>query len=210
MSIKPLRQTLKALTRETLVDAAYAAFEQNGYVDTTVEDIVQRAGTSRPTFYAHFEGKAQVLEAIVDRLKLREEYQRSLAHFRAMKEPTVDALQAWFEEYADFYEKNLRIHKAIHQALIIDREFAQWQISSLQDFIELWKSVGFIENTDSDDLRLAALMMFALGDQFMYLWLVHGVPIERKKATRALAEALRATILSDGRTGQLTAIRSGR
>lgn len=199
MSIKPLRETLKALTRDTLVEAAYAAFEQKGYVDTTVEDIVQRAGTSRPTFYAHFENKAQVLQAVVGKLQLGAEYLRSLQQFRAMKEPTVDGLQVWFEEYAQFYEKNLGIHIAIHQAQIIDREFAHWQINSIRDFIDLWKSAGFIDTADSDDLRLSALMMFALGDQFMYLWLAHGVPIDRNKATRALAQALLATLRSGGR-----------
>jgi hypothetical protein len=32
--------------------------------------------------------------------------------------------------------------------------------------------VGFVRNTKSKRLRLPALMMFALGDQFIYMWLV--------------------------------------
>jgi len=194
MTVKSLRETQKELTRETLIDAAYAAFEEKGYVDTTIDDIVRRAGASRPTFYAHFEGKAGVLVAVVEKLKLREEYQRMLAHFRAFKEPSVDALQSWFEEYVTFYEKNLPIHRAIHQAQVIDREFAASQLHSLQEYIALWKSAGFVKDTRSEGLRLAALMMYALGDQFMYLWLVHGAVIDRNRATRALAEALHATL----------------
>lgn len=197
MSIKPLRELQKSLTREALIDAGHAAFEHKGYVSTTVHDIVRRAGASRPTFYAHFDSKAQVLEAVVRKLQLREEYQRMIEHVRAMKEPTVDALQAWFEEYTCFYEKNLRIHEAIQQAQVVDREFAKAQIQYLQEFIDLWKSVGFVEDTDNDDFRLAALMMYALGGRFMYLWLVHGIAIDRVKATRALAVALHATLRRD-------------
>jgi AcrR family transcriptional regulator len=194
MAVKRLRDTHRSLTRDALVDAAHVAFEEKGYVDTTVDDIVRRAGASRPTFYAHFDGKADVLKAVVEKLKLREEYQLMLDHFRAFEEPTVDALQSWFEEYVTFYEKNLRIHQAIHQAQVIDRDFATSQLKSLQEYVALWKSVGFVKDADSDSLRLAALMMYALGNQFMYLWLVHGAVIDRKKATRALAEALHATL----------------
>ena len=197
MKIKSLREVRKSLTRETLVDAGHAAFEHKGYVETTVEDIVRRAGASRPTFYAHFEGKAQVLEAVVRKLQLREEYQLMIEHVRRIKEPTVDALQAWFEEYARFYERHLRIHEAIQQAQVVDRQFAKAQIQYLQEFIDLWRSVGFVKDTENDDFRLAALMMFALGDQFMYLWLVHGIAIDRDKATRALAESLHATLRRD-------------
>jgi len=197
MSIKPLRELQKSVTREALIDAGHASFEHKGYVETTVHDIVRRAGASRPTFYAHFDSKAQVLEAVVRKLQLREEYQRMIEHVRAMKEPTVDALQAWFEEYTCFYEKNLRIHEAIQQAQVVDREFAKAQIQYLQEFIDLWKSVGFVADTDNDDFRLAALMMYALGGRFMYLWLVHGIAIDRVKATRALAVALHATLRRD-------------
>jgi AcrR family transcriptional regulator len=197
MTTKSLREVQKSLTRETLVDAGHAAFEHKGYVETTIDDIVRRAGASRPTFYAHFEGKAQVLEAVVRKLQLREEYQLMLDHIRAIKEPTVDALQAWFEEYARFYERHLKIHEAVQQAQVVDRQFAKAQIQYLQEFIDLWKSVGFVEDTDNDDFRVAALMMYALGGRFMYLWLVHGIAIDRDKATRALAVALHATLHRD-------------
>jgi AcrR family transcriptional regulator len=189
-----LRETQKALTRETLIEAAYAAFEQKGYVETTVEDIIRRAGASRPTFYAHFEGKADVLEGVVRKLQQRDEYVRMQQRLRTLAAPTVELLQAWFDEYVTFYKNHLRIHEAIHQAMVLDRAFAAAQLRTLQGFIDLWGSVGFVRDTRSRSLRLAALMLFALGDQFMYMWLVQGVTIERDKATRALAEALLATL----------------
>ena len=49
MAVTSLREKQKALTREMLVDAAYAAFEEKGYVDATVDDIVRRASASRPS-----------------------------------------------------------------------------------------------------------------------------------------------------------------
>jgi len=189
-----LRQVQKELTRETIVAAAQAAFEDKGYLDVTVDDIVQRAGASRPTFYAYFESKARVLEAVLGKLQLREEYLLLLDQVRAIEEPSVDALQAWFEGYVEFYEKNLRIHQAIHQAQVVEPSFAAAMAQELQEYIDLWASLGFVDDPGNEDLRLAAMMMFALGNQFMYMWLVQEFEVNRDKATRALAESLYATL----------------
>jgi AcrR family transcriptional regulator len=189
-----VREAQKELTREMLVDAAQAAFEADGYVGATVDDIAQSAGASRATFYAYFESKVQVLEAVLRKLQMREEYQVLLEHFRAIEKPTVAALQGWLEEYVDFYVKNLRIHQAIHQAEAIEPEFTDALLETLREYIELWGSLGFVRDPTSEDLRLGAMMMFALGDQFMYLWLVHGFEADRQKATRALAEFFYATL----------------
>jgi AcrR family transcriptional regulator len=191
---RTLRQAQKMLTIETLVTAAQGAFEEKGYLEVTVDDIAQRAGTSRPTFYAYFESKAHALEAVLRKLQLREEYRLLLEQFSALEEPSVDALQAWFEGYVDFYEKNLRIHQAIHQAQVVEPAFADALVGQLNEFIDLWASLGFVDDPDSEDLRLAALMMFALANQFMYMWLVQGLEVDRNKATRALAESLHATL----------------
>jgi AcrR family transcriptional regulator len=191
---RSLRETQKELTREVLVDAAREAFEDKGYVEVTVDDIVQRAGASRATFYVYFDGKASILRAVLRKFQLRDEYQALVNRVRSIAEPTVDALQAWFEEYVDFYVVNRALHQAAHQAAVIEPQFAESQLAILDAFVELWREMGYVKNAANEDLRLAALMLFAMGDQFMYLWLVNGVEVDRHKATRALARALHATL----------------
>lgn len=44
-----------------ILDAGAAAFAQRGYHDTSVQDVVAAAGTSRSTFYRHFDGQADLL-----------------------------------------------------------------------------------------------------------------------------------------------------
>lgn len=189
-----LREAQKARTRDALVDAAWHVFEEKGYVDTTVDEIVQRAGASRPTFYAYFSGKADALEAVVQKLQLRSEFQQLLELVQGMGEPTVEALEQWFDQYVEFYEQHRHIHATIHQAQVVDPDFAAAMLRNLQAFVDLWGSLGFIDDPDDEDLRLGALMMFALGEQFLYLWLVQGIDVERTKAARALAKALHATL----------------
>ena len=48
-------------TRQTLLDSALHLFESQGYAETTVAEIVRRAGVSERTFYVHFPAKEDLL-----------------------------------------------------------------------------------------------------------------------------------------------------
>ena len=48
-------------TRGRIVSAAWKLFYEQGYENTTVEDILRLAGTSKGTFYHYFEGKDALL-----------------------------------------------------------------------------------------------------------------------------------------------------
>src|SRR5687767_6004037 len=52
-----LRQRQKQQTRELLLETAGALFAEKGYQATSIDDIIQAAGTSRATLYAYFDGK---------------------------------------------------------------------------------------------------------------------------------------------------------
>ncbi|BDH57124.1 TetR/AcrR family transcriptional regulator [Tsukamurella sp. PLM1] len=64
--------------REELVQAAAECFDDLGYSATTVELIAARAQTSRPTFYAYFRSKDEILLALVDRVGAELEAAQSL------------------------------------------------------------------------------------------------------------------------------------
>lgn len=48
-------------TRGRIISAAWKLFYENGYEETTIEDIVFESGTSRGSFYHYFEGKDALL-----------------------------------------------------------------------------------------------------------------------------------------------------
>lgn len=48
-------------TRQRLVEAAFELFAERGYDGTTVEDIAERAGTGRTTFFRAFGSKEEVI-----------------------------------------------------------------------------------------------------------------------------------------------------
>lgn len=51
-----------------ILDAALLEFSARGYSATRVDDIAARAGLSKGGFYAHFASKAEVFDALVQRL----------------------------------------------------------------------------------------------------------------------------------------------
>ena len=51
-------------TRSRIVTAAWELFYENGYDDTTVDDIVERSGTSKGSFYHYFAGKDALLSSL--------------------------------------------------------------------------------------------------------------------------------------------------
>src|SRR3954451_4490731 len=48
---------VRAVQRERLLAAMLRATAQLGYREASVQDVLDRAGVSRPTFYEHFENK---------------------------------------------------------------------------------------------------------------------------------------------------------
>ena len=51
-------------TRGKIVSAAWKLFYEQGYDDTTIEEIVEASGTSRGSFYHYFEGKDALLSSL--------------------------------------------------------------------------------------------------------------------------------------------------
>jgi AcrR family transcriptional regulator len=58
----------KPPARVRLADAAFALFDERGYEQTTVDDIAERAGVGRTTFFRHYRSKEDVIFPDHDRL----------------------------------------------------------------------------------------------------------------------------------------------
>jgi AcrR family transcriptional regulator len=68
-NVKPLpfeERQARANPPERILRALAAVVADNGYPDTTVAEIVERAGTSQRTFYEHFDNKEDAIVAALD------------------------------------------------------------------------------------------------------------------------------------------------
>lgn len=57
---------VRAIQRERLIVAMLNAVADLGYLETNVQDVIDRAGVSRPTFYEHFSNKEDCFLAAFD------------------------------------------------------------------------------------------------------------------------------------------------
>lgn len=88
--------------REQLIGVARSVFAERGYEATTVEEIAERAGVSKPVVYEHFGGKEGLYAVVVDRevLILTDRITAALdaSHPRVAAEQAAEAFLAYIEE----------------------------------------------------------------------------------------------------------------
>lgn len=82
----PLRTESARLTRMAVLEAAHDLFISAGYVQTTIEQIADRAGVSRPTVFASVGSKATILKELRD------------VTLAGDDEPVPVMQRAWFQE----------------------------------------------------------------------------------------------------------------
>jgi AcrR family transcriptional regulator len=91
--------------REQLLDIGRALFASKGFDGTSVEEIADRAGVSKPVVYEHFGGKEGLYAVVVDRevRRLLDRITRSLQgdHPRELLEQAAGALLDYVEKDTD-------------------------------------------------------------------------------------------------------------
>ncbi|WP_106585762.1 TetR/AcrR family transcriptional regulator [Murinocardiopsis flavida] len=67
----PVRRMARAQRREQILAAATRAFASSGYSGTSLDDIAGEAAISRVILYRHFDSKAAMYRAVLDRACVR-------------------------------------------------------------------------------------------------------------------------------------------
>ncbi len=58
------------VTRDQILDAAECVFQRRGVASTSLQEIAQQAGLTRGAIYWHFQNKADLFDAMMQRVKL--------------------------------------------------------------------------------------------------------------------------------------------
>lgn len=68
------RKKAKISTKDNIIKSSWSLFHEKGFEDTTIEDILERAGISKGSFYYYFDRKDALLDTLS--LILDGEYQK--------------------------------------------------------------------------------------------------------------------------------------
>jgi AcrR family transcriptional regulator len=109
--VSGVRQSRKLATRERVLAAARALFQEVGYDEATIRMVAQRAGVSVGSVFTTFSGKAEILSQVMDdRLEsLYAELDQVTPHLRG---PAVDRLCSIMAVHYGFETRRVRLFVA--------------------------------------------------------------------------------------------------
>lgn len=115
----------------SLLDAAAALFVEKGIMATSIEDIAERAGVAKSTFYHYFHDRAAMLEALRKRYSQR---------FSDLVDAAMDACepQDWDARLAAWTHATVNEYLAtyaLHDAIFRDPEVCQRCVISEEAFV---------------------------------------------------------------------------
>ncbi|MBC7460284.1 MAG: TetR/AcrR family transcriptional regulator [Thermoleophilia bacterium] len=112
MATAPRKRMTASERREQLLDVGGSIFAEKGYDASSVEEIAQKAGVTKPVVYEHFGGKEGLYAVIVDR-EMREVLERITRALEpsgafARLEAAAEAFLRYIEERPDGFRVLLR------------------------------------------------------------------------------------------------------
>lgn len=201
--------------RTRLADAAFALFDERGYEQTTVDDIAERAGLGRTTFFRHYRSKEDVIFPDHDRLlDLIKERLATSSHSTALV-TVSDAVRLVLLHYLDEGDLARRRYALTSKvAALRDREIAsvaRYQ-RLFREFIAEWMG----DPTESASLRaeLMAASVVSAHNHVLRRWLRGESADPVEEVDEAMREVLALFPTPQARTGDaggvtVVAFRSG-
>ena len=170
------------VTRDLLLDAAERVFQRRGVSRTSLQEIAQEAGLTRGAIYWHFENKADVFDAMLQRVTLpmvanfnrqpEAEAAEPLLHLRrnvatAFHQTVHDQQVRRVFEIASHKVEYVDELQALRERRIAEREECMGDLHRL-----LALAVERNQLAPATPVRVAAIGLHALIDGLMHNWLL--------------------------------------
>jgi TetR/AcrR family transcriptional regulator len=197
----------RSRSRGRILEAALRAFSEQGFHETTMDDIAARAGVARGTLYYNFPGKSEMFTALVDEGlgelldALRREMVSDLPfpkHFRRLVGVQVDLLL----QHRDLFRLAARPASAgLDEATVQRIEAARDRYAEvLEGMLREGIEQGYLRPFDTS---LVASEIQAMLDGLLHHERRTGRPVDRDKVADEMAELLARGLRAPRRTKRL-------
>ncbi len=185
-----LREAQKRMTRQRLLEEGLAAFAEQGYSATTIDDIATRVGATRATFYLHFASKAELVRALV---------QRTNEMLTSIDDPSLtdvvaggdrEVLKTWlghkFDQWAD-----IKDHVMVsHQAAAVEPDIQETIDSWFDDAIgNMQAGLEYAQRFDAGSRRIRCTIAFGELEFLSVRWFRRGWVVDRDVALETMTDS---------------------
>lgn len=178
------------------MDAARRLFADQGYVNTTVADIVNEIGISFGGFYQYFRERADVVNALlqehVAERQSRDNGPWDVAGGWADVHRVVSGFVSWYAENADFtgvWEEVCHVDPELAE---VRRDMGRMMTDVVEEELMRGVALGRVRPMDSSEAALAARALTGMIDRFCYVTYVFDPPVDGPpdpdEASRVLTE----------------------
>lgn len=190
--------------KRRILDAAHRLFVEKGFHQTSIQDIVNKAGISKGTFYNYFGSKNECLLAILENVQAEGDQKRieiGIGNSRQDEDVFIQqiAVRADMNKEYDM----LALFEAIHNFDDPDiKNFIKAQYISEVQWIS--KRISEVYSLESEERSMDHAVMFMGAFQhFMYVWrLGTDMEVELKNMIRFILNRLKPMIQEQARSGE--------
>ncbi|MCK9519894.1 MAG: TetR/AcrR family transcriptional regulator [Dehalococcoidia bacterium] len=154
----------KARTRAAILDAANRLFQQQGYEETSIQQIAELADTGVGTVYGYFAAKEQILREV-----LRTHTQEAVARYHAAVSedtPAIDRVLAALDTFAQYLRENRTVLLAAFQTAAgtrpLEEEEADWLFEAYSNLIR-----EGVQGGELRDVPVSATVRMLIGSYSM-------------------------------------------
>jgi AcrR family transcriptional regulator len=202
------RKDMAALTEAALKEAGRTVFARSGYLEAKITDIAAQAGRSVGSFYKHFAGKEELLQALLTDW-FEQAGQELAVHEAGHDLSQRPALRARVAAYWYTYQAHVPEIRALGQAALVNPVFAlqlaqirHAELQTMRDHLGRLRAQGY--ELVGDPAVLASAFN-ALLEGFCAVWVAEGgEPIGRELGDEEAIETLTGLLhhgLVRGRAG---------
>lgn len=188
-----------ARRRQQLLDVALRVFAERGFHPTSMNDLAEAAGVTKPVLYQHFGSKRELYLELLDDVgnRLRVEIGKATSEAGSPREQVERGFAAYFRYVAE--------HQAAFQVLFgggtrRDEEFASYALRVEQTIADYVAALIEIEGLSEEERRLLAHGIVGLAEGTSRLWLREHTPGDPDQLAARVAELAWAGLRGIGRT----------
>jgi len=175
------RSSKAARTRARLIDSAKQVFEEKGFLDSPVADIVRRAGVSHGTFYHYFQSRDDILREVARQADERLNAPMGDVILRRGSDvPPAERIRQSVRAFLEAYRDQARVMGVVEEVSRYDDDLREARQERLRHYVdELAGSIRALQRRGLADPTLdpilASAVLGSITIHFPEMWLVDGV-----------------------------------